>query len=204
MDYAPQDERFDRLNDPDWKEETPSQPLLAPHLIYDKHEPTVQKWARRLGGPLIDPDDIVHDVFLVVLKKHQAFRGDAKITTWLYRITERVAKVHRRRAQRRLLLRMRAKDYMQSPSDGVESPTAQFDRKREIEMLYAALERLDDNLRSTFVLYYLDELSAQIVASLTGVDPSTVWVRLHRGRKKMQATLRRAGVRDAHGCMGRC
>jgi len=38
--------------------------------IYDRYAPQVERWARRLAGPRFDAEDLLHDVFLVVLRRH--------------------------------------------------------------------------------------------------------------------------------------
>jgi RNA polymerase sigma-70 factor (ECF subfamily) len=57
--------------------------------IYREHAELVKRWALRLGGPGLDAEDFVHEVFMVVQRRLPEFRGEAKLTTWLYRITLR-------------------------------------------------------------------------------------------------------------------
>jgi DNA-directed RNA polymerase specialized sigma24 family protein len=64
--------------------------------LYDRYAPQVERWARRLAGPTFDAEDLVHDIFLVVLRRHREFRGEAKIATWLFRITAQVVRWRRR------------------------------------------------------------------------------------------------------------
>ena len=68
---------------------TGEEPLRAPDLdaIYRAHAGTVARWAAKLAGPGNDVEDLVHEVFLVARRRLPEFRGDAKVTTWLYRIT---------------------------------------------------------------------------------------------------------------------
>src|SRR5690242_8516871 len=68
--------------------------------IYRAHARRVGRWAERLGGPGVDADEVAQEVFLTVSRRHDEFRGDAKLTTWLFRITRRVAANHRRAARR--------------------------------------------------------------------------------------------------------
>src|SRR5437667_3232853 len=65
--------------------------------IYRQHADDVARWARRLGGPDIDVEDVVHEVFLVVQRRVAEWRGEARITTWLYEIAFRVVRDRRRR-----------------------------------------------------------------------------------------------------------
>jgi len=67
--------------------------------LYRRHAETVARWVSRLGGPLVDVEDLVHEVFLVAQRKRPSDRGAARITTWLYRVTAKVVS-HRRRKDR--------------------------------------------------------------------------------------------------------
>ncbi|HEX7596865.1 MAG TPA: sigma factor, partial [Polyangia bacterium] len=51
--------------------------------LYERYAPQIERWARRLAGPRFDAEDLLHDIFLVVLRRRGEFRGDAKVTTWL-------------------------------------------------------------------------------------------------------------------------
>src|SRR5512141_648390 len=73
--------------------------LLFDHL-YENFEPMVERWVRRLCGPSTDLEDLIHDVFVVALRRRLEFRGDAKVSTWLFRITQLV--VRKRRFRRKL------------------------------------------------------------------------------------------------------
>ena len=72
--------------------------------VYREHAPAVSRWAQRLSGPGIDPEDLVHDVFLVVQRRLPEWHGKAKLSTWLYEITIRVVQERRRALRRRRLL----------------------------------------------------------------------------------------------------
>src|SRR4051812_33481472 len=67
--------------------------------VYRAHVQDVARWAARLGGPRTDVEDVVQEVFLTVQRAMTEFRGDAKVETWLYRITQNVVR-HRRRKER--------------------------------------------------------------------------------------------------------
>ena len=73
--------------------------------VYRAHRGAVMGFARRLGGRHLDVDDVVQDVFLRVQKDLAHFRGDAQLTTWLFRITRNVVGLHQRRAKVRQWLR---------------------------------------------------------------------------------------------------
>src|SRR4051794_23607757 len=68
--------------------------------VFRLHGGDVARWASRLGGPGLELEDVVQEVFLKVHQHLPAWRPDrAQLTTWLYRVTENVVR-HRRRKER--------------------------------------------------------------------------------------------------------
>jgi RNA polymerase sigma-70 factor (ECF subfamily) len=168
-------------------DETPAdQPeAAAPSLdgLYRAHAGKIARWAAHLGGPRLDVEDAVHEVFLVVGKRLSEFRGDAKVTTWLYRITERVVRGGRRRERlRRWLDLVRRGDVEESLSPPRPSPIEELERRQSREAVYRILDRLAEKYRRVLVLFELEELSGEEIAALTGIKLATVWVHLHRAR----------------------
>jgi RNA polymerase sigma-70 factor (ECF subfamily) len=158
--------------------------------LYRRHAADVWRWAARLLGGSGDPDDVVHDVFLVVRRRLGAFRGDSRITTWLHGITLRTALAHRRRHRRWQWLRSGEArsvawlaDFSAAPADGADPHTA-LERRRDTEAVYSLLEKIDDKYRTVLILRDLEAIPVEEIAQLTGVTVSNVWARLSRGRKK--------------------
>jgi RNA polymerase sigma-70 factor, ECF subfamily len=160
-------------------------------VLYGQYLGRVKRWARRLAGPSADLEDLVHDIFIVALRKGFEYRGEASIDTWLFSITQRVVWSKRRKSQLRHWLFGKNQAVLTPP----ESHTPQHDlERRELnDCLYRALDRLPDAYRTTLILYELEELSGEEVARLSGVPIGTVWVRLHRGREKLSKILEKEG-----------
>ncbi len=164
--------------------------LVSPHdrgsssldAVYRAHAAAVARWAARLGGPGVDLEDVVHDVFLVVQRRLPEFRGDAKLTTWLYRITVRVVHRHRRRAKWRRLLPWSAEREHTVPDDRPD-PEAALDAGYAERLVYSALEGLREEYRTALVLFEIEGQSGEEVAAVLGVRVETVWVWLHRARR---------------------
>src|ERR1041384_6415976 len=55
--------------------------------MYEHHVRDVHRWVARLAGPRDDIEDLVHEVFLVAMRRRGEFRGDGKVSTWLFRIS---------------------------------------------------------------------------------------------------------------------
>lgn len=167
---------------------------LDPELLYERYEPLVERWVRRLAGPGADVEDLVHDVFLVALRRHREFRGDAEVSTWLFRITQLI--VRKRRFRRRLHGFLNLMFRGQSAALAPRSPTPleELERRQQCALLYQALDRLPDKYRTPIILFDIDGRSAAEVASLLGLRVNTVWVRIHRARGRLLDDLSAEGT----------
>jgi RNA polymerase sigma factor (sigma-70 family) len=157
--------------------------------LYDRHAPQVERWARRLAGPRFDPEDLLHDIFLVVLRRRHEFRGEAKMSTWLFRITQQVVRWRRRNdALRRWLWGQHGQPMVEARA-AVPTPIEELERREQGLRLYAALDRLPEKYRTPLVLFALEGVPGEEIAALLGIDTNAVWVRLHRARAKLADLL---------------
>jgi RNA polymerase sigma-70 factor (ECF subfamily) len=160
--------------------------------IYRAHVRTVARWAERMGGPRVDADEVVQEVFLTVSRRCEEFRGEAKLTTWLFQITRRVVANHRRAARRRGMwarLTSRLSDVVAArgpaPGDALEGRQAG-------DRLQRALDGLPERYRTVLVLFELDEMSTDEIARFMERPPATIRVWLHRARAQFTACWKEA------------
>jgi RNA polymerase sigma-70 factor (ECF subfamily) len=174
-------------------------PAGIPNLdaLYRAHAPAVARWAAKLAGPCADVEDLVHEIFLVARRRLPEFRGDAKVTTWLYRITERVARENRRKDRfRRWFSHARRTEIEGAICQPHLTPVDELERRQSTETVYRILDRMPDKYRTVMILFELEELSGEEIATLTGVKLATVWVHLHRARERFLAEVRRVSRRS--------
>jgi RNA polymerase sigma-70 factor, ECF subfamily len=159
--------------------------------LYRAYAADVARWAVRLGGPRVDADDVVQEVFLVASRQLHRWRGEAHIATWLFRITDRVVANHRRHAWlRRVWLNLTGTpEDTPIPSD--QWPSAPLERREDALRLYGVLDELPEKQRRVLILFELEEMPTAEIAVLLGVRHTTVRVWLHRARARL---LRRAAA----------
>jgi RNA polymerase sigma-70 factor (ECF subfamily) len=136
---------------------------------------------RLLGWPS-DVDDVVQDVLVTMIDKLPTFRGDAALSTWVYRITVSCC----RRQRRWAWLRRRAVADVPA-SAAPSSPAADASEKRAC--VRAAVQQLRPVHREVIVLHYLEGLSTVETAAVLGISRGAVDVRLHRARTALRAHL---------------
>jgi len=166
--------------------------------LYRAHAPAVARWSAHLGGPSADLDDLVHEIFLVAGRRMSEFRGQAKVTTWLYRITERVVAARRRSDRaRRWLRRTRRAELENALCSAPASPVEDLHRRQSREMVYRVLDRLPEKYRNVLILFEMEGLPGEEIAALTGRKLATIWVHLHRARALFLAELSRHDEEEA-------
>lgn len=164
--------------------------------IYAAHASFVWASLHRLGIRDADLEDVMQEVFVVVHRKRDTFDGRSKLTTWLFGICMRVASAYRRRGYRR------HETCMAEPPEPIAegaSPEADLFAARARETLAALLDELDLERRVVFVMFELEEIGCDEIASVVGVPVGTVYSRLHAARRDFQKALARKHARDAQG-----
>jgi RNA polymerase sigma-70 factor (ECF subfamily) len=133
-----------------------------------------------------EAEDMVQETFLRAYEKVEEFRGDAKFSTWLYRIC-------------RNLCLSRLEHTKKYASDGLMSETAPDPSmelsehvigKERQQLVNWALFRLKLEFREVVLLYHTHYFSYQEIATLLGHPVGTVRSRLHRGREELKELLR--------------
>ena len=171
---------------------------LSVEQIYLRYHEQVSRWAQRLWGAG-DVEDIVQEVFLTVWREEAKVAGlerrDATgdpLERWLYRVTEHAVYNHRWRERwRRRLARIdSARALSRLPSHTPDALDLLHRAQEKIDV-YDVLDRLGDRYRTVLILFEIEEMSGEEIASLTGAKLATVWVRLHRARAKFLQVLAR-------------
>jgi RNA polymerase sigma-70 factor, ECF subfamily len=154
--------------------------------VYREHFQAVWRLLRRLGVPVAALDDAAQDVFLVVHRKLADFDPRARLRSWVFAITVRVASEHRRRATR-----ARTEQFDDILPDPAPGPGELRELREELQLLHDLLGELDDDKRTVFVLSELEQLSVPEIAAVLGVNLNTVYSRRRAARKSFDAALHR-------------
>lgn len=150
--------------------------------------PQVLRWAARLSGPEIDPEDVAQEVMLTVLEKADTIRDPRAFPGWLLTVTRREIGRRRRRAWlRRWVPGLSVDDFSRPGHLRVEAS----DTTRRVQ---AALSDLPEDLRVILVLCDLEERTDKEVAELMELPLGTTKSRLRRARLKFRQSAERRGL----------
>lgn len=162
--------------------------------FYRDHSEQILAWAIRLGGPNIDPEDTAHEVFAIALRKIHTFRGESKLSTWLFAITRNVvANARRKAAIWRFVGFGGEMDVLPADRMLADEEIQRLQRRR---MVQRALETLKQGQREVLVLMDMEGRTAPDVGEMLGVPPGTVYSRLHYARKAFKSALNREELKS--------
>lgn len=155
----------------------------------------------RMLGDRAEAEDLAQEVFITVFKAIDGFRGDSKLSTWLYRVATNHCKNRIKYLQRRA--RGKSKEFDEVAEHGaLESatmnPMAQIARPDHLveafqkeQMLKTAIAGLDEDHRTLIVLRDIENLTYDQIQEITGLAEGTVKSRLHRARHSLREKVKR-------------
>lgn len=150
--------------------------------LYENHFESVWHALRRLRVAEHDLMDGTQNVFVVIARKYAEFQGRAELRTWIYQICRRVASDYRRSAPVR---REVATDDVEIArrADSLDATTNDVEQTQRVELARMILDKLPEPQREIFILYELEQLSGQEIASQLEIPLGTVRSRLRLARQ---------------------
>ena len=156
---------------------------------------------RMLGGR-DEAEDLAQEVFVQVFKAIDQFRGESKLSTWIYRIAVNLCKNRSKYLSRRHLGDQDDVDAMAervplSAAKGVSvgdvSRPDHLVEGMQLEVVVKrAIAELEPEFREVLVLRDVEDLSYEEIASITGLPDGTVKSRIHRARAQLRALVEKA------------
>ncbi|MEO1049579.1 MAG: RNA polymerase sigma factor [Bacteroidota bacterium] len=142
-----------------------------------------------------DAEDATQEVFIEVFNAIDQFKGQSKLSTWIYRIavTKSLEHIRRRKSKKRWAFMQSLfgnEDQIWAPSrDANDHPGAMMENKERSKVLFSAIDQLPDNQRVAFTLHKIDGQSYQEVSQIMELSVSSVESLMFRAKKNLQKKL---------------
>ncbi len=143
-----------------------------------------------------DAEDLAQDVFLEIFRTAENFRGDSKVSTWLYRIaTNRSLNMIRNNKRKRFFQsieeaftggRNHGSEISENRND---QPDQNITDQQRSDLLHRAIDRLPEKQRIAFTLNKYEELPYQQIAEIMEISLASVESLIHRAKKNLQEQL---------------
>ncbi len=161
--------------------------------LVEKYQSLVVNTAFGFVHEKFDAEDIAQEVFIDVYDSIKNFRGEAGISTWLYRITVNKSLNFLRSKKRRQWIHSIESFFSRDNvnPDRLEIPDTdnKLEEKERSEILHNAIENLSKNQRIAFTLHKYEDLSYKEIAKIMNVSLSSVESLMHRAKKNLQKQL---------------
>ncbi|HEY8997968.1 MAG TPA: sigma-70 family RNA polymerase sigma factor [Edaphobacter sp.] len=169
---------------------------LSFEQVVRENQALVFRTLYRLSGSREHLEDLAQEVFLRLYKALPNFRGEALVSTYVYRIAVNVAQnewKRRKRADRPLISISEEtsmwEDRLEHPERNAEQMLEESEFRLQVE---EKLQELSAVERTVLVLYHQEERSYEQIAAALNMPLGTIRTHLHRGRKKLREMLQQA------------
>lgn len=162
--------------------------------LVERYHPMAYSIVRAVLGNKPDVEDVVQDVFIKVYGALPKFRGESKLSSWIYQIARNEALNQTRRNRRA------AEPLDDAPAEiPVEArPDEQYHRKILREDLERCLAELDEGFRTVLELRYMGEMSYAEICDATGLPMGTVKTNIHRAKAELKRVMVRKQFVDTY------
>lgn len=177
------------LVEPQVTESIPHSPPDTFREVVEHYKRPIYGLALDLTGNHHDAEDLSQEVFIKAYRSLSDFRGEAKLYSWLYRIT--VNTYLNKRRKKALRFRQLWDDFGRhtAENDGLPSPDQQAEASGIQRHIEQALDQLSPRERTAFVLRHYQDLQIKEVAATMEVAEGTVKSLLYRAVRKLREAL---------------
>jgi RNA polymerase sigma-70 factor (ECF subfamily) len=167
--------------------------------LVEAYEQRVFRLVHRMLGRRDEAEDMAQEVFVQVFKAIGQFRGDSKLSTWIYRIAVNLCKNRVKYLARRysdaqdelepIVDRSGLQDAKGVTFGAVARPDQMVEGYQVETIVHIAISSLDSDFREVLVLRDVEVLSYEEIGEITGLAEGTVKSRIHRARAMLKAAV---------------
>jgi RNA polymerase sigma-70 factor (ECF subfamily) len=152
--------------------------------LVDNYKNMVYSLAYKMTRSKEEAEEVSQDTFIKAYKNLKNFKGDAKFSTWLYRIAYHTTldNVKKNKKQHNNVA-INELNYNQITS--LETVLDSIERKERAKIMDRCLSKLPEDERAIILMFYYDELSLKEILEVTRFSESNLKVKLHRARKRL-------------------
>jgi RNA polymerase sigma-70 factor (ECF subfamily) len=162
--------------------------------LVDTYQDRVYNTAIGIVQNAEDAEDVAQEVFIQVYRSIHSFKGESKLSTWLYRIatTRSLDLLRSRKSKKRFGFVQRlfgeGNEPIYDPPD-FNHPGVSMDRKENAARLFRAIAQLPENQKIAFTLHKLEDLSYQEISEVMQTSVPAVESLMHRAKQNLRKIL---------------
>jgi RNA polymerase sigma-70 factor (ECF subfamily) len=158
--------------------------------LLSRHQRQIYRFGLRMCGNEADAHDVLQETLLAAFRNLHQFRGDARLSTWLYQIARSYClKSRRRGAAEPAVTEPLGKPEAAAVPSGEAPPDAQAHAREIGSLLQSAILSLPEPQREALILRDVEGLPAEEAARVVGLEVGALKSRLHRARMELRERL---------------
>lgn len=162
----------------------------ALEVLFEKYYPEVYRMVLHIVGQREDTDDVVQMAMLEIHRSLPSFRGDSKLSSWVYRVTLNVSNQYLRKKYKQPFETDIAEELL---TDRQSSPLSRLESSEQLQKVGEIIRSMPEKKRTAFILAEIEQLSSEEMAEIMDCTVSAVWSRLHQARQMFWARVENSG-----------
>jgi RNA polymerase sigma-70 factor (ECF subfamily) len=158
-------------------------------FLVEKYQQMVYTLVIRVVKNDVEAEEISQDVFVKSFQKLNTFKGDAKFSTWLYKIAY-FASLDAIKRKQKIITTDTIDEYSKVDLGTVKDALNYIHEDERKQVINDALLRLKEEERIILTLYYFEEQSLKEIAKVVNLSVDNVKIKLYRSRKKLFSLLK--------------
>src|SRR5215831_4294947 len=151
-------------------------------ILYQRYRDPLYDFFSRLTGNRVASEDLVHDVFVRILRYRGTYQEANRFVTWMYQIARNARTDYLRKHSAALLEEFRIAE----PAYDITTPGRQHEETEEKALLQCALMQLPESTRELLILARFQEMEYEEIAELYGISLGAVRTRVYRAIKELR------------------
>jgi RNA polymerase sigma factor (sigma-70 family) len=163
--------------------------------LYDQYVRMVFNLCLKYLQSIEDAEDLTQEVFITVFKSIHQFKGESKISTWIYKIaiTKSLEFIRMKKRKKRFAffqsIFSNEKGEINMSDVHFHHPGIQLENKERAAILFNAIDKLPENQKTAYILCKLEDLSYNEIAEIMKVTVPSVESLLFRAKQNLQKIL---------------
>jgi RNA polymerase sigma factor (sigma-70 family) len=158
-------------------------------VLVDRYKDLVFTLALRMLKNREEAEEVAQDTFVKVFKSLNKFKGDSKVSTWIYRITYNSC-LDRLKKYKQEYQTVTIDKYTEREVATLDNAFDALAEKEQRQVIDACLQSLPNEDSFLLTLYYFEEQSLEEISKIVGLTANNVKVKLFRSRKKLASLLK--------------
>ena len=157
--------------------------------LVDRYKDLVFTLALRMLKSREEAEEVSQDTFIKVYKSLGKFKGDSKLSSWIYKVTYNTC-LDKIKKYKRSFNTVAIDELTENKVKSIESALDELEKKERNLAIQHCIEQLPGDDSFILTLFYFEELSIEEIAAIVDESKNYVKVKLHRSRKKLAGILK--------------